>query len=75
MSQPDIVHYTANTMNGWKPLTFLHEAEIDYELVNVDFSKKEQHAPDYVKMNPNDKIPTTWDRAEGRAIFESGAIL
>ncbi|WP_147126026.1 glutathione S-transferase family protein [Shimia ponticola] len=75
MSQPDIVLYTANTMNGWKPLIFLHEAEIDYELVNVDFSKKEQHASDYVKMNPNGKIPTIWDRAEERAIFESGAIL
>lgn len=75
MPRPDIVLYTANTMNGWKPLIFLHEAEIDYELVNVDFSKKEQHAPDYVKMNPNGKIPTIWDRAEGRAIFESGAIL
>jgi len=72
MSRPDIVLYTANTMNGWKPLIFLHEAEIDYELVNVDFSKKEQHAPDYVKMNPNGKIPTIWDRAEGRAIFERG---
>lgn len=75
MSQPDIILYTANTMNGWKPLIFLHEAEIDYELVNVDFSKKEQHAPDYVKMNPNGKIPTIWDRSEERAIFESGAIL
>ena len=31
--QPDIVLYTANTMNGWKPLIFLHEAEVDYELV------------------------------------------
>ncbi|MBY8978308.1 glutathione S-transferase N-terminal domain-containing protein [Rhodobacteraceae bacterium NNCM2] len=75
MSRPDIVLYTANTMNGWKPLIFLHEAEIDYELVNVDFSKKEQHTPDYLKLNPNGKIPTIWDRTEGRAIFESGAIL
>jgi GST-like protein len=75
LSQPDIVLYTANTMNGWKPLIFLHEAEIDYELVNVDFSKKEQHARGYVKLNPNGKIPSIWDRAESRAIFESGAIL
>ncbi|QFT95482.1 Disulfide-bond oxidoreductase YfcG (plasmid) [Roseovarius sp. THAF9] len=75
MSRPDIILYTANTMNGWKPLIFLHEAEVDYDLVNVDFSRKEQHAPDYVKMNPNGKIPTIYDRAEDRAIFESGAIL
>jgi GST-like protein len=26
-------------------------------------------------MNPNGKIPTLYDRTEGRAIFESGAIL
>ena len=35
MSRPDIVLYTANTMNGWKPLIFLHEAEIDYDLDRV----------------------------------------
>lgn len=75
MSRPDIVLYTANTMNGWKPLIFLHEAEVDYDLVSIDFSKKEQHAPDYLKLNPNGKIPTIFDRAEDRAIFESGAIL
>ncbi|QFS81231.1 glutathione S-transferase family protein [Roseivivax sp. THAF197b] len=75
MSRPDIVLYTANTMNGWKPLIFLHEAEVDYDLVGIDFSKKEQHAPDYLKLNPNGKIPTIFDRAEDRAIFESGAIL
>ena len=31
-SARDIHLYTANTMNGWKPLIFLHEAEVDYEL-------------------------------------------
>ena len=39
---PDIKLYTANTMNGWKPLIFLHEAEIDYVLIPIDFSKREQ---------------------------------
>lgn len=29
MSRPDILLYTANTMNGWKPLIFLHEAWFD----------------------------------------------
>ena len=42
-------------MNGWKPLIFLHEAEIDYELVNVDFSKKEQHARGY-EVEPERQI-------------------
>lgn len=75
MSQPDIVVYTANTMNGWKPLIFLHEAGIDYELRPIDFGKKEQHQDWYLELNPNGKIPTIFDRAEDRAIFESGAIL
>ena len=76
MTQPDIVLYTANTMNGWKPLIFLHEAQIEYELVPIDFGKKEQKAPDYLQLNPNGRIPTIVDRgADNFAVFESGAIL
>ena len=76
MSRPDIVLYTANTMNGWKPIIFLHEAEIDYELVPIDFGKKEQKAPAYMKLNPNGRIPTIVDRGnDDFAVFESGAIL
>ncbi|MCE0506597.1 glutathione S-transferase N-terminal domain-containing protein [Roseivivax sp. GX 12232] len=76
MSRPDILLYTANTMNGWKPLIFLHEAGIDYELAPVDFGKKEQKAPEYLKLNPNGRIPSIVDRgAEDFAVFESGAIL
>ncbi len=76
MSKPDILLYTANTMNGWKPLIFLHEAEIDYEMVPISFAKKEQKAPDYLKLNPNGRIPTIVDRGnDDFAVFESGAIL
>ena len=76
MPQPEIVLYTANTMNGWKPLIFLHEAEIEYEMVPIRFSKQEQKAPDYLKLNPNGRIPTLVDRGNDHfAVFESGAIL
>ena len=75
MSRPDILLYTAGTMNGYKPVIFLEEAGIPYDLTHIDFSKQEQKAPDYLALNPNGKIPTIYDRAEGRAIFESGAIL
>ena len=76
MPQPDIQLYTAATMNGWKPLIFLHEAEVDYDLVYIRFSKKEQKAPEYLKLNPNGRIPTIVDRGNGDfAVFESGAIL
>ncbi|WP_288350141.1 glutathione binding-like protein [uncultured Thalassospira sp.] len=67
--------YTAATMNGYKPVIFLEEAGIPYDLTFVDFAKQEQKAPDYLKLNPNGKIPTIVDRSEDRPIFESGAIL
>lgn len=33
----DITLYTADTMNGWKPLIFPHEADVPYNLVPIDF--------------------------------------
>lgn len=76
MSAPEIILYTASTMNGWKPVIFLEEAGVDYELVPIDFATSEQKAPDYVKLNPNGRIPTIVDRSNGDfTVFESGAIL
>mgnify|MGYP001795284980 FL=1 len=76
MPQPDIHLYTAATMNGYKPVIFLEEAGMPYDLTFIDFAKKEQKAPDYVKLNPNGRIPTIVDRSNGDfAAFESGAIL
>ena len=54
----------------------LEEAGVDYDLTPIDFSKKEQKAPDYVKLNPNGRIPTIVDRGNNNfVVFESGAIL
>lgn len=86
MSQPDIHLYTAATMNGYKPVIFLEEAGVPYDLTFIDFSKREQKAPEYLKINPNGRIPAivdranvdraNVDRANGEfAVFESGAIL
>ena len=76
MSQPDLVLYTASTMNGWKPVIFLEEAGLSYDLVPIDFAKGEQKAPAYLKINPNGRIPALVDRsADDFAVFESGAIL
>ncbi len=75
MPQPDIHLYTAATMNGYKPVILLEELGVPYDLTFIDFAKSEQKAPDYLALNPNGKIPTIEDRSEGRAIFESGAIL
>ena len=76
MSIPDIHLYTASTMNGWKPVIFLEEAEVEYELTYIDFGKQEQKSEWYVKLNPNGRIPTIVDRGnDDFVVFESGAIL
>lgn len=71
----DLHLYTAATMNGYKPVIFLEEAGLDYDLTEVDFSAQAQKAPDFLAMNPNGKIPVLDDRGAGRVIVESGAIL
>ncbi|MEM9715471.1 MAG: glutathione binding-like protein [Pseudomonadota bacterium] len=72
----DIHLYTAATMNGYKPVIFLEEAGVPYDLTFVNFAKQEQKAPDYLALNPNGRIPTIVDRSNGDfAVFESGAIL
>ncbi|MBC6445256.1 MAG: glutathione S-transferase N-terminal domain-containing protein [Alphaproteobacteria bacterium GM202ARS2] len=80
MTRPDIHLYTAATMNGYKPAIFLEEANVPYTFTVINFAKREQKTPEYLKLNPNGKIPTIIDYSEGsngkgRAIFESGAIL
>lgn len=71
----DIHLYTAGTMNGYKPVIFLEEAGIPYDLTHVNFSKQEQKSAEFLALNPNGKIPVIEDRPENRVIFESGAIL
>ncbi|MEM1025000.1 MAG: glutathione S-transferase N-terminal domain-containing protein [Myxococcota bacterium] len=76
MSPPDILVYTAPTMNGWKPLIFMEEAELPYELEPINLSKAEQKSDAYLRLNPNGRIPTLVDRGrDDFVVFESGAIL
>jgi GSH-dependent disulfide-bond oxidoreductase len=76
MPRRDIHLYTAPTMNGYKPVIFLEEAGVSYDLTFVDFSRRDQKDPEYVKLNPNGRIPTIVDRGNRDfAVFESGAIL
>ena len=65
--------YAANTPNGQKVAIALEEMDLPHRLVKVDLQAGDQHKPEYLKLNPNGKMPTIVD--EGRAIFESVAIL
>lgn len=69
--------YTWGTPNGQKASIVLEETGLSYTVHPVNISKGEQHAPDYLKINPNGKIPAIVDRdvEGGLAVFESGAIL
>ncbi|MCC7414016.1 MAG: glutathione S-transferase N-terminal domain-containing protein [Gammaproteobacteria bacterium] len=68
--------YTAGTPNGWKASIALEEMEVPYELHHVDIMKGEQKRPEFLRINPNGRIPAIVDTdADRLAIFESGAIL
>lgn len=70
-----LTFYTANTPNGQKIAIFLNEAGLDYDQVNLDLSRGDQHQPSYRRINPNGKIPAIFDKKSGVTVFESGAIL
>ncbi len=65
--------YSWSTPNGWKASIMLEELGVPYKLHPIDISKGMQHTPEYLRVNPNNKIPAIVD--EGVAIFESAAIL
>ncbi len=65
--------YTASTPNGWKASITLEEMGVPYKLHAISLSKQDQKTPDFLKINPNGRIPAIVD--EGFAVFESGAIM
>ena len=77
---PMIDLYYWPTPNGKKVSIFLEETETPYRLVPLNIGRGDQFAPDYLKLNPNHRMPAIVDHApkDGGApigVFESGAIL
>jgi GST-like protein len=71
--------YSMPTPNGVKAAIMLEEIGLPYEPHRVAFDKNEQHSPEFLSLNPNNKIPAILDPdgPGGRPLplFESGAIL
>lgn len=68
--------YTAATPNGHKVSIALEELALPYQLHVLSFDQQEQKSADYLKINPNGRIPAIVDRDNDNfAVFESGAIL
>ena len=77
---PDRIQlYSLPTPNGVKVSIMLEETGLPYEPHLVDFNSNDQMSPEFLSLNPNNKIPAIIDpHGPGGAplpLFESGAIL
>ena len=72
--------YTWSTPNGRKVSIMLEECALPYNVHKINIgTNREQFAPEYLKINPNGKIPSIVDPdgPDGKpySMMESGAIL
>jgi GST-like protein len=77
---PDRIQlYSLPTPNGVKASIMLEETGLASEVHLVNFQSKDQMSPEFMSLNPNNKIPAILDPKgpEGKplTLFESGAIL
>jgi GST-like protein len=79
-THPDRIQlYSLPTPNGVKVSVMLEETGLPYEPHLVRFDTNDQLSPEFLSLNPNNKIPAIIDPKgpDGKplALFESGAIL
>ncbi len=71
--------YSLPTPNGVKASIMLEETGLPYEAHKVAFDKNDQMSPEFLSLNPNNKIPAILDpngpNGKPLPLFESGAIL
>jgi GSH-dependent disulfide-bond oxidoreductase len=75
--------YSLGTPNGIKVTIMLEELKelgvdgADYNLYKINIGAGDQFGSDFVKINPNSKIPALVDQSQSPRveIFESGSIL
>jgi GSH-dependent disulfide-bond oxidoreductase len=71
--------YTWGTPNGKKIPIMLEEIGMPYEVHPINIGQGDQFKPEYLAINPNNKIPSIIDPdgpgGKSLTLFESGAIL
>jgi len=71
--------YSLPTPNGVKVSIALEELGLPYEAHRVSFDTQDQLSPEFLSLNPNNKIPAILDPSgpggQPLTLFESGAIL
>lgn len=71
--------YSLPTPNGVKVSIMLEETGLPYEAHLVSFDQNDQFTPEFLSLNPNNKIPAILDPdgpgGKPMALWESGAIL
>ncbi|MCV6823314.1 MULTISPECIES: glutathione S-transferase N-terminal domain-containing protein [Halocynthiibacter] len=71
--------YSLPTPNGVKVSILLEELGLPYDAHQVSFATNDQFSPEFLSLNPNNKIPAIIDPAgpDGAPVglFETGAIL
>ena len=71
--------YSLPTPNGVKVSILLEELGLPYEVHLVSFGTNDQFSPEFLSLNPNNKIPAIIDPdgpgGQPLALFETGAIL
>jgi GST-like protein len=71
--------YSLPTPNGVKVAIMLEETGLPYEAHRVSFDAHDQMSPEFLSLNPNNKIPAIIDPdgpdGQPLPLFESGAIL
>lgn len=77
---PDRIQlYSLPTPNGVKVSIMLEESGLPYEPHLVSFQNNDQMSPEFLSLNPNNKIPAILDPdgpgGKPLPLFESGAIL
>jgi glutathione S-transferase len=67
------LHLSERSGNAYKPRLLLALLNVPFEKVAIDLAKREQKAPQYLKLNPRGQVPVLED--DGRIFWGTTAVL